>query len=75
MTMEVVENICEIVGEVQKSAKAVNEEGDYFVRVRVKVDITMPLCRGRIITLENDEKKWVQFKYERKSSIPLVILI
>ena len=75
MTMEVVENICETVGEVQKSAKAVNEEGDYFVRVRVKVDITMPLCRGRIITLENDEKKWVQFKYERKSSVPLVILI
>ena len=64
MTMEVVENICETVREVQKSAKAVNEEGDYFVRVRVKVDITMPLCRGTIITLENDEKKWVQFKYE-----------
>ena len=63
MTMEVVENICEIVGEVQKSAKAVNEEGGYFVCVRVKVDITMPLCRGRIITLDNGEKKWVQFKY------------
>ena len=75
MTMEVAKNICETIGEVQKSAKAVNEEVDYFVRVRVKVDITMPLCQGRIITLENDEKKWVQFKYERKSSVPLVILI
>ena len=49
MMMEVVENICEAVGEVQKSARAVNEEGGNFVRVRVKVDITCPCAEEGLL--------------------------
>ena len=44
MTKEVVENICDIVGEVQKSAGVVTNEGGHFIRVRVMIDITLPLC-------------------------------
>ena len=29
------------------------------------IDITLPLCQGRVITLENGLKHWVQFRYER----------
>ncbi|KAK9989616.1 hypothetical protein SO802_029855 [Lithocarpus litseifolius] len=65
MTKEVAENICDIVGEVQKSADAVSDEGGHFIRVQVMIDITLPLCRGRVITLENGTKHWVQFRYER----------
>ena len=29
------------------------------------IDITLLLCRGRVITLENGSKHWVQFKNKR----------
>ena len=29
------------------------------------VDITLPLCRGRVISFPNGSKSWVNFKYER----------
>lgn len=36
--------------------------GESFIRVRVKIDILLPLCKGRVITLESGEKTWVSFK-------------
>ena len=65
MNTKVAEGICDTVGVVQKSSKAVDDEGGYFIRVRVSINITFPLCRGRVITLENGEKHWVNFNYER----------
>lgn len=65
MTKEVAENICDIIGEVHKSTDVVTNEGGHFIRVQVMIDITLPLCRGRVITLENGLKHWVQFRYER----------
>lgn len=40
-------------------------DGGNFIRVRVALNISLPLCRGRLITLDNDEVHWVSFKYER----------
>ena len=58
------EKLCDTVGEVQKSIGAVDDDGGSFFRVRVLVDITLPLCRGRVISLPNGSKSWVNFKYE-----------
>ena len=44
-------------------------EGSNFVRVRVGVDITKPLCRGRKLALRNGQDSWVCFKYERMPNI------
>lgn len=33
------------------------------------IDITIPLCRGRVITLPSGEKTWINFKYERLPSL------
>ena len=65
MNTKVSEGIRDMVGEIQKSTKVVDDDGVYFMRVRVSIDITLPLCRGRVITMENGEKHWVNFKYER----------
>lgn len=35
------------------------------IRIRVMVNIALPPCRGRLITLDNNEVHWVSFKYER----------
>lgn len=44
-------------------------DGGHFIRVKVSVDITMPLCRGRLISLKDDKQLWVSFKYERLPNI------
>ena len=35
-----------------------------YLRVRVEVDVTRKLIRGRKINLEGEEARWVHFKYE-----------
>ena len=63
MTTTVAESLCETVGQVQKQPQT--EECGGFMRVRVLVDVTQPLCRGRVISLDDDKELWVSFKYER----------
>ena len=69
MNRAVAESICETVGIVSKSTRAVDEEGGTFIRVRVTLNVSLPLCRGGVITLESGEKIWVSFKYERLPNI------
>lgn len=61
MTKEVAEEICSSVGEVCRSETHLTEEGGCFVRVRVRVDVTQPLCRGRVVNLEEGDRVWVSF--------------
>ena len=69
MTIEVAEKICEGVGEVIKQSDSkVYDEGN-FIHVKVSVDITMPLYRGRLIKLKDDKQVWVSFKFERLPNI------
>ena len=35
------------------------------MRVRVKMDITKPLCRGRMVRLGGSNRRWVSFQYKR----------
>ena len=36
-----------------------------FLRIRVRIDITKPLMRGKMIQIENLDADWAVFKYER----------
>ena len=62
---KVAEQICEAAGKINALTDDSDSEGDNFMRVRVSVDITQPLCRGRVISLDNGKDLWVSFKYER----------
>ena len=65
----VAEKICGILGMVTKPNEDMAVYGDGFIRVQVTVDISQPLCRGRVISLENGKELWVSFKYERLSNL------
>ena len=39
------------------------------VLCRVTLDISLPLCRGRVVTLENRNKVLVSFEHERLPKI------
>ena len=62
--------ICEKIGNTLGLVEQVEEfteghEGGNFMRVRVQLDITQPLCRGRKIWLGGEQDHWVSFKFER----------
>ena len=40
-----------------------------FFLVRVMLDVTLPLCRGRVITFPSGEKRWIRLKNERLPSL------
>ena len=66
---EVVAQICETVGTILSLKDVPNCDGGSFIRVRVLVDISQPLCCGRLITVEDGKEHWVSFKYERLSNL------
>ena len=36
-----------------------------FLRIRVSIDISTPLCRGRLVRMGGPSPTWVDFRYER----------
>ena len=61
----VAQDIVLVTGEVVNSRAAEEDyEGSHFMQVRVRIDITKPLCRGRKIGLSDGKEGWVNFKYE-----------
>ena len=65
-TKEVGESIGATLGKVEK----VDADGKGFclgnyLRIRVLLDISLPLCRGRKVRLGEQGLKWVDLKYER----------
>lgn len=66
LNIGVAQDIVSVARDVTVSEESNEEyEGSQFLQVRVPVDITKPLCRGRKIELNDGEDSWVSFKYER----------
>ena len=56
MNKKVAEGLCETVGQVCRLPIAPTEYGGSFMRVRVLVNISQPLCRGRVIVFEDNKE-------------------
>ncbi|XP_023918539.1 uncharacterized protein LOC112030085 [Quercus suber] len=65
MTITAAEKVCGVVGDVISQSEQRLYDGGHFIRVKVVVDVTMPLCRSRLISLSNNKQVWVSFRYER----------
>lgn len=66
---DVAEKLCEAVGEVRKDVKPREVERGEVMRIRVQIDVTLLLCRGRVCSQEDGSKGWVSFKYERLPNV------
>ena len=58
-----------MVGVVDCTTSTDEMERGNFMRVRVSIDISLPLCHGRVLSLEDGSDVWVNFKYERLPNI------
>ncbi|KAK7854900.1 hypothetical protein CFP56_030216 [Quercus suber] len=66
MSKENAEVIGSTIGKVEEVDVLVSGQGyGRFLRVRVKVEIGQPLCRGRLVDLEDRDPIWGAFRYER----------
>ncbi|KAL0002652.1 hypothetical protein SO802_016433 [Lithocarpus litseifolius] len=65
----VAERICEAIGKVNSMLDDNESEGDGFIRIRVTIDVSKPLSRGRVISLDSGKELWVSFRYERLPNI------
>ena len=59
MNARVAGKICEVLGMVLPSTNPQETEGGSFVRIRVSLDVTIPLCRGRLVSIGGDKEVWV----------------
>lgn len=53
------------MGEVISQSEPKLYDGCNFIRVRVAMDITLPLCWGLFVSLNDEKQVWIFFKYER----------
>ncbi|KAK9999213.1 hypothetical protein SO802_018816 [Lithocarpus litseifolius] len=56
----VAERICEAIGKVNLMLDDNESEGDGFIRIRVTIDVSKPLSRGRVISLDSGKELWVE---------------
>ena len=69
LNVKAAEKICEVVGQIIHLNNPVETKGGNFMRTQVGLDVTLSLCRGRVVSLENGKKTWITFKYERLPNI------
>ena len=65
MTVAAAKKVYGVVGDVISQSEQKLYDGGLFIRVKVIVDVTMPLCRGRLFSLSDNRQVWVSFRYER----------
>jgi hypothetical protein len=66
MNHEYASALGKVVGIVEQVAEDEEERGrEGCMRIRVKIDISKPLYRGRKATLAGSKEIWISFKYER----------
>ena len=44
-------------------------EGGSFIKVRVRVNVSLPQCAGLVLSIEDGKEGWVSFKFERLPNI------
>ena len=66
MTIVATKKIGSVLGEVFTPTDPKIFDGGHFIHIQVSIDLSLPLCRGRLISIgEGGKQVWILFKYER----------
>lgn len=64
MTLDVAIKIGEVIGDVSQPNDFKDTDSGKFRRLKVTIDLSLPLFQGHLISLENGKQIWVSFKYK-----------
>ena len=65
MTVAAAKKICEVIGDVSRPKDPKDSDGGSFLRLKISIDLSLPLSYGQLVSLENNKQVWVSFKYKR----------
>lgn len=65
LSVEVAQSLGGSLGTVKMPTDQAEMRGGNFMRVRVSIDVSEPLCRGRKVKFDENNEGWVSFMYER----------
>ena len=66
MTVEAAKQIGRVLGEVFAPKNPKLFDGGHFIRIQVSIDLSLPLCRSRLVSVgEGGKQVWISFKHER----------
>ena len=66
MIIEAAKKVCNVLGEVSALKDPKLYDGGHFIHLQVSIDLSLPLFRGRLISVgEGGKQVWISFKYER----------
>ena len=66
ITVEAAKKTGRVLGEVFTSTDSNIFDGGHFIQIQASIDLSFPLCRGRLISVgEGGKQVWISFKYER----------
>uniref|UniRef100_A0A2N9GXY5 CCHC-type domain-containing protein n=1 Tax=Fagus sylvatica TaxID=28930 RepID=A0A2N9GXY5_FAGSY len=69
MNPEVATTLVSSLGRIEQISDGdINADGGQAMRIRIRLDVTKPLCHGRKARLEKGRETWISFKYERLSN-------
>ncbi|KAK9990738.1 hypothetical protein SO802_025723 [Lithocarpus litseifolius] len=69
LTTDVAISLGEFIGKVFIPKDTAEMRGGNFMRVRVNINISEPLCRGKRVMFDEHNDGWVSFMYERLPNI------
>ena len=70
MTIEAAKKTGSVWGEVYMLTNPKLFDGGHFICIQVSIDLSLPLCRGRLVSIsEGGKQVWISFKYERLPNI------
>ena len=69
LSVEVAQSLGGSLGTVKMPTDQAEMRGGKFMRVKVSIDVSEPLCRGRRVNFDKNNEGWVSFMYERLSNL------
>ena len=66
MNTATIEAIGRTMGTIEQvDASSTGDCCSHFLQVRIQLDIKQPLCRGRMVNIDEVDPQWVAFQYEK----------
>ena len=73
MNVKAAEKICEVVGKIIPSTDPTETKKGNFMRICVEMDVSLPLCRDQVVSMEKGKKILGHFQIQTFTQYMLLV--